>query len=131
MQIAVFSRTALQQMQQPVTKARRGKQEPARDMEELPSSMALSDRFGWLSFTKLLRNPLGMGGNRKLSVYYFALCIWSKPREFGSLEPKREYGPISDPYYAQTEISITHATNPTGSHPLTMHVLILWVISAK
>lgn len=72
-----------------------------------------------------------MGGNTKLSIYSFVLCIWSKPGEFGSLEPKREHGPISDPFYVLIEISITHATNPTGSHPLTMYVLVLWVVSAK
>lgn len=81
-----------------------------------------------LSFTKVFGNPLAIGG---LSIYSFVLCIWSKHREFGALEPKREHGPISDPFYVLIEISITHATNPTGSHPLTMYVLILCVISAK
>lgn len=72
-----------------------------------------------------------MGGHAKLSIYSFVLCIWLKPREFGSPEPKREHGPISDPFNVLIEISITHATNPRESHPLTMYVLILWVISAN
>lgn len=72
-----------------------------------------------------------MGGNTELSIYSFVLCIWSKPGKFCFPEPKREHRPISDTFYVLIEIYTTHATNPTRSHPLTMYVLVLWVISAK
>lgn len=64
---------------------------------------------------------------------FIALClhIWSKLGEFRSPEPKRKYGPISNPFNVLTEISIMHITNPMGSHPLTMYVLRLWAITAK
>lgn len=64
---------------------------------------------------------------------FIALClhIWSKLGEFRSLEPKRKYGPISNPFNVLTEISIMHTTNPMGSHPLTMYVLRLWAVTAK
>lgn len=57
------------------------------------------------------------------------LCIWSKPRESGSPEPRREHGAISDLFYVLKEIS-SHMQPIVQDHNLlTMYVLILRVLS--
>lgn len=51
---------------------------------------------------------------------YSFVFTYPKVGELGSLEPKREYGPISNPFYVLTEISVVHKTDPVRSHPLVM-----------
>lgn len=62
------------------------------------------DLGGYLSLKYSGILPLGKGGNSKWSIYSFLLCIWSKPREFGSPEPQREHGAISDSFCVLKEI---------------------------